>query len=152
MAARLLDRTLLERVGGKAVEMCCPSTFISWLSHLIRSGKAPGQDTFEASLRWALVKILQCLNRHSTYTCTIFPSNKFVNAGACVLWEISLSKYDSTLRHYHNSYIPMYSKLRTSLTWASPYTGEICPLEKLYYSVLCSIAQELDLAHAWLGS
>ena len=31
MEARLLDRTLLEQVGDKAVEMCCPSVFISWL-------------------------------------------------------------------------------------------------------------------------
>ena len=33
MAARLLDRTLLERVGDKADEVCCLSAFISWLSH-----------------------------------------------------------------------------------------------------------------------
>ena len=34
MAARLLDRTLLERVGHKVVEMCGPLAFISRLSHL----------------------------------------------------------------------------------------------------------------------
>ena len=50
MAARLLDRTLLERVGDKAVEMCGPLAFISWLSHLVRSEQAPpGQGAVGAS-------------------------------------------------------------------------------------------------------
>ena len=44
-----LDRTLLERVGDKAVEMRGPPAFISWLSHLVRSGQAPGQGTVGAS-------------------------------------------------------------------------------------------------------
>ena len=35
---RLLDRTLLERVGDKEVEMCGSSAFISWLSLLVHSG------------------------------------------------------------------------------------------------------------------
>ena len=35
MVARLLDRTLLECLGDKAVEMCGPSAFISWISHLV---------------------------------------------------------------------------------------------------------------------
>ena len=43
MAARLLDRTLLERVGGTMIEMCGPSTFISLLSHVVRSGEAPAE-------------------------------------------------------------------------------------------------------------
>ena len=51
MAARLLDRMLLERVGDKAVEMCSPSVFISWLPHLVRSGQAPGQGAVRASLK-----------------------------------------------------------------------------------------------------
>ena len=55
-AARLLDRTLLERVGDKVVEMCRPSTFISWLSHLICSGQAPGQALSERVRGRALEK------------------------------------------------------------------------------------------------
>ena len=49
--ARLLDRTSLERVGDKVVEMCGPSAFIPWLSHLVHSGQAPGQDAVRASYR-----------------------------------------------------------------------------------------------------
>ena len=49
MAARLLDRTLLEQVGDKVVEMYGPSTFISWVSHLVCSEQAPGQGTVGAS-------------------------------------------------------------------------------------------------------
>ena len=45
MAVRLLDKTLLERTGDKEVEMCGLSAFISRLSHLVRSGQAPGQGT-----------------------------------------------------------------------------------------------------------
>ena len=47
MAARLLDRTLLERIGDKAVEMCGPSVFVSCLSHLIRSGQPPDRAMLE---------------------------------------------------------------------------------------------------------
>ena len=49
MAVRLLDRTLLEQGGDKVVVMCGPSAFISWLSHLVRNGQAPGQGTVRAS-------------------------------------------------------------------------------------------------------
>ena len=49
MAARLLDRTLLEQVGDKAVEVCGLLAFISWLSHLIHSEHAPGQGTVGVS-------------------------------------------------------------------------------------------------------
>ena len=49
VAVRLLDRTLLERVADKAVEMCGPSAFISWLSHFVRSGQASGQGVIGAS-------------------------------------------------------------------------------------------------------
>ena len=49
MAAKLLDRTVLEWNGDKAVEKCGPLAFISWLSHLVHSGQAPGQGVVEAS-------------------------------------------------------------------------------------------------------
>ena len=50
MAASFLDRTLSERVGDKAVKMCGPSEFISWLPHLVRSGQhSPEQDAVGAS-------------------------------------------------------------------------------------------------------
>ena len=49
MEVTLLDRTLLVRAGHKAVEMCGPSAFFSWLSHLVRSGQARGQDIMGAS-------------------------------------------------------------------------------------------------------
>ena len=51
MEVRLLDRMLLERVGGKVVEMYSPLAFISWPSHLVRSGQAPGQGAVGMSLR-----------------------------------------------------------------------------------------------------
>ena len=46
MTVRFLDRTLSEQVGDKAVELCSPMAFISWLPHLIhvRIGQAPGQE------------------------------------------------------------------------------------------------------------
>ena len=40
---------LLVRVGDNAVEMCGQSAFISWLSHLVCSGQAPGQGAVGAS-------------------------------------------------------------------------------------------------------
>ena len=49
VAERFLDKALLERVGGRAVEISSLSTFILWLLHLIRGGEAPGQDTVKAS-------------------------------------------------------------------------------------------------------
>ena len=49
MAARLLDRTLLEQVGDKAVERCGLLAFISWLSHLVLSEHGPGQGTVGVS-------------------------------------------------------------------------------------------------------
>ena len=39
MVTRLLDRTLLEQVGAKAVEICGPLALISWLSHLVHGGQ-----------------------------------------------------------------------------------------------------------------
>ena len=44
---RFQDGVLSELVGGKVVETWCPSAFISWLSHLICDGGAPGRDTVE---------------------------------------------------------------------------------------------------------
>ena len=55
MVARLLDIMLIERVGDKAVEMCNLSAFISWLSHLARTGQAPGHGAVRASLRYCRV-------------------------------------------------------------------------------------------------
>ena len=43
MVERFLDGVLSELVGGKVVEMCGSSAFISWLSLLFRGGEAPGQ-------------------------------------------------------------------------------------------------------------
>ena len=37
------------QVGDKAVEMCGPLAFISWLSPLVCSGQAPGQGSVGAS-------------------------------------------------------------------------------------------------------
>ena len=37
-----------DAVGDKAVEMCGPSAFTSWLSHLVGSGQAPGQGAVGA--------------------------------------------------------------------------------------------------------
>ena len=45
MVERFLDRVLLERVGGIAVEMSGPLSFILWLPHCVHSGEAPGQGT-----------------------------------------------------------------------------------------------------------
>ena len=47
--SEVLDRTLLERVGDKAVEMCGLSAFISRLSHHVLSGQAPGQGAVGVS-------------------------------------------------------------------------------------------------------
>ena len=38
-------RGAVHVVGGKVIEMCGPSAFISWLSHLICRGEAPGLGT-----------------------------------------------------------------------------------------------------------
>ena len=54
MEVRLLDRTLLNQIGNKAIEMCGPSSFISRLSHLISSGLAHGQGAVRASRGRAL--------------------------------------------------------------------------------------------------
>ena len=49
MAARLMDRMLLDGVGDGAVEMCSLWVFISWLPHFVHSGQAPGQGAVRAS-------------------------------------------------------------------------------------------------------
>ena len=76
MAASLLDRTLLERVSDKLVEMCGPLAFISWLSHLVHSGQAPGQGAVVGSLR---IVCSISVSIHLMFS----PSNKFINVWAC---------------------------------------------------------------------
>ena len=49
VAAKLLHRTLLEQVGDKAVELCGLPAIISWLSHHIHTGQAPGQGAVGVS-------------------------------------------------------------------------------------------------------
>ena len=49
MVARFLERVLLERVGGREVEMSGQSSFILWLSHDVSGGEAPGQGIVGAS-------------------------------------------------------------------------------------------------------
>ena len=44
-----MDKTLLERVGDKVVEMCGPLALISWRSHLVRSEQALGQGAVGVS-------------------------------------------------------------------------------------------------------
>ena len=51
MVERFLDRDLSELVGDRAVEMCGPSAYISWLPYHICCGEAPGHDTVRASWR-----------------------------------------------------------------------------------------------------
>ena len=105
---RFLDRMLLERVGDKAVKMCGLLVFISWLSHLIRSGQATGRCQ-----RKLEVGCLRAVHQHSSYS---FQSNKLVNVWACTRYE----KYPSGImrfpvprtRPYINNYINIDLQVR----------------------------------------
>ena len=59
MAVTLVTCSYMLKNGGevpgnvidRAIEMCGPSAFISWLPHLVCSGEAPGQGAVRASWR-----------------------------------------------------------------------------------------------------
>ena len=83
MAAKLLDRTLLERVGDKAAETCGLSASISWLSHLVHSGQAPGQGASQSELEAERLSTVS----QSAFILRFPPSNKLVNAWACTRYK-----------------------------------------------------------------
>ena len=116
---------MLERVGGKVVEICSPSVFILWHSHFIRSGQAPGQGTVQDIVKYAthmLTKLcsapsnlyltiseqLLCHTHFSHYNCLpVFAIFIFTTEeGSCVAAKTSVSmKFEQSVRRTIAVYI-----------------------------------------------
>ena len=94
---------LFERVGDKAVEMCSPLAFISWLSHLVRSEQAP---VLSERVRGRVLENTTSTSRSAF----ILRFPRVINSlmyGHVHTMRISLRNYDSTLGalplgRYHN--------------------------------------------------